>query len=337
MTGHYTQCPVNWIDIAILLVIAWHIADGVRRGFVAALVDLAAFVVSLVVALTGYVQLGEWAAARWNLPSLLARPLAFGAIWIVTGLVVSLFGRIIGAPFSMLIRATGLDAILSIVPSGLKGLIVAGVVVTVILSVPPLPEGLPGQQGFAFVRESMQDSQLATELVERTAVLDRVAREVIGEPISETLTLLTVRPENGERVPLNFRIENPPIDEPSEARMLELLNQERIRAGLPALVRDPAIDEVARAHSIDMLERGYFAHEAPDGRTPFDRMRDGNVQFTTAGENLALAPTVALAHQGLMDSPGHRANILQPAFRRVGIGAARADGRGRMFTQDFAN
>jgi uncharacterized protein YkwD len=38
-----------------------------------------------------------------------------------------------------------------------------------------------------------------------------------------------------------------------------------------------------------------------------------------------------------MDSPGHRANILQPAFRRVGIGAARADGRGRMFTQDFAN
>jgi uncharacterized protein YkwD len=119
--------------------------------------------------------------------------------------------------------------------------------------------------------------------------------------------------------------------------MLELLNQERVRAGLQPLVRDPTIDAVARAHSVDMLQRGYFAHETPDGRTPFDRMRAGNVQFSAAGENLALAPTVALAHQGLMDSPGHRANILHPAFRRVGIGAARADGRGRMFTQDFAN
>ncbi len=328
---------MNWVDIAILLVIAWHIADGVRRGFVAALVDLVAFVVSLVVALTAYVQLGDWAAVQWNLPSLLARPLAFGAIWIVSGFVVSLFGRIVGAPFSALIRATGLDAILSIVPSGLKGLIVAGVAVTVILSVPPLPDGVPGQEGFAFVREAMQESQVATDLVERTAALDRVAREVIGEPLSETLTLLTVRPETGERVALNFRIDNPPIDEPSEARMLELLNQERIRAGLPPLVRDPAMDAVARAHSIDMLQRGYFAHEDPDGRTPFDRMRQGNVQFNAAGENLALAPTVALAHQGLMDSPGHKANILHPAFKRVGIGAARADGRGRMFTQDFAN
>ncbi len=328
---------MNWVDIAIVVVIAWHIADGVRRGFVASLVDLIAFVVSLVVALTTYVQLGDWAAAQWSLPSLLARPLAFAAIWIVTGLLVSFIGRIIGAPFSVLIRATGLDTILSIIPSGLKGLIVAGVAVTIILSVPPLPEGVPGQDGFATVREAMQESQLATDLVERTAALDRVARDVIGEPLSETLTLLTVRPENGERVALSFRIDNPTIDEPSEARMFELLNQERVRAGLEPLVRDAGIDEVARAHSVDMLQQGYFAHEAPDGRTPFDRMRQAGIQFTAAGENLALAPTAALAHQGLMDSPGHRANILSPAFRRVGIGAARADGRGRMFTQDFAN
>jgi uncharacterized protein YkwD len=111
----------------------------------------------------------------------------------------------------------------------------------------------------------------------------------------------------------------------------------RTTTDIQEILGDPAIDAVARAHAVDMLQRGYFAHEAPDGRTPFDRMRLGNVQFTAAGENLALAPTVALAHQGLMDSPGHKANILHPAFRRVGIGAARADGRGRMFTQDFAN
>jgi uncharacterized protein YkwD/uncharacterized membrane protein required for colicin V production len=328
---------LNWVDIAIVLVIAWHIADGVRRGFVAALVDLIAFVLSLVVALTSYVQLGEYASIQWGLPSLLARPLAFGAIWLVTGLVVGFIGRIIGAPFAILIRGSAFDALLSVFPSGLRGLVVVGVAVTVILSVPPLPEGIPGEKEFAFVREAMQESQLVADLVERTAALDRAAREVIGEPISESLTLLTVRPEMGERVALNFRIENPAIDEAAEENMLRLLNQERARNRLQPLVRDPAIDAVARAHSVDMLRRGYFAHETPDGRTPFDRMRSGTVQFTAAGENLALAPTVALAHQGLMDSPGHRANILHPTFRRVGIGAARADGRGRMFTQDFAN
>ena len=108
-------------------------------------------------------------------------------------------------------------------------------------------------------------------------------------------------------------------------------------AGLKPLPPDPELTEVARKHSADMFARGYFAHYTPEGRDPFDRMREANVRFVTAGENLALAPTVMLAHQGLMDSPGHRANILRPEFGRVGIGAALADGRGRMFTQNFAN
>src|SRR6185503_18152883 len=65
---------------------------------------------------------------------------------------------------------------------------------------------------------------------------------------------------------------------------------------------------------------GYFAHETPEGLSPFDRMRAANVRFLVAGENLALAPTLSLAHTGLMNSPGHRANILRPQFGRVGIG-----------------
>jgi uncharacterized protein YkwD len=86
-----------------------------------------------------------------------------------------------------------------------------------------------------------------------------------------------------------------------------------------------------------MFARGYFSHHTPDGKDPFDRMREGEVRFRTAGENLALAPTLQIAHNGLMDSPGHRANILRPQFGRLGIGILDGGRYGLMVTQKFRN
>jgi uncharacterized protein YkwD len=66
-------------------------------------------------------------------------------------------------------------------------------------------------------------------------------------------------------------------------------------------------------------------------------MREDDVRFRTAGENLALAPSLQIAHTGLMNSPGHRANILRPQFGRVGIGILDGGRRGLMVTQNFRN
>jgi uncharacterized protein YkwD len=66
-------------------------------------------------------------------------------------------------------------------------------------------------------------------------------------------------------------------------------------------------------------------------------MRDSGVRFLTAGENLALAPTIEVAHTGLMNSPGHRANILRREFGRVGIGVMDGGMRGLMVSQEFRN
>jgi uncharacterized protein YkwD len=119
--------------------------------------------------------------------------------------------------------------------------------------------------------------------------------------------------------------------------MLDLVNEARAENGLPPLAPDPELTEVARRHSADMFARGYFAHDTPEGRSPFDRMKDANVRFLTAGENLALAPTVSIAHRGLMNSPGHRANILRSQFGRVGIGIMDGGMRGLMVSQEFRN
>jgi uncharacterized protein YkwD len=94
---------------------------------------------------------------------------------------------------------------------------------------------------------------------------------------------------------------------------------------------------VARQHSADMLARGYFSHYSPEGKTALDRLRAQRIAFLIAGENLALAPTVTVAHTGLMHSPGHRANILRPQFGKVGIGILDAGRHGIMVTQNFSN
>jgi uncharacterized protein YkwD len=102
-------------------------------------------------------------------------------------------------------------------------------------------------------------------------------------------------------------------------------------------VADPDLTEVARQHSTDMFRRGYFAHVTPENGTPFDRIREAKIRFLTAGENLALAPSMQIAHTGLMKSPGHRANILRPEFGRVGIGIMDGGIHGLMVTQNFRN
>jgi uncharacterized protein YkwD len=119
--------------------------------------------------------------------------------------------------------------------------------------------------------------------------------------------------------------------------MLELINEERRKEGLNELEWDPEILRVARAHSADMFARGYFSHVSPEGKTPSDRIRAGKVRFLTAGENLALGPTLSICHTGLMNSPGHRANILHRAYGRVGIGILDGGRHGLMITQNFRN
>ena len=85
-----------------------------------------------------------------------------------------------------------------------------------------------------------------------------------------------------------------------------------------------------------MFARGYFAHQTPECRIPFDRMNEGGVRFQAAGENLALAPTLRVSHNGLMNSPGHRL-YSGKRFRSRRIGILDGGVRGLMVTQNFRN
>lgn len=120
-----------------------------------------------------------------------------------------------------------------------------------------------------------------------------------------------------------------------EQEMLRLINAERAMAGEGPLKMDADLTRLARDYSADMFTRGYFSHNTPEGVDPFQRMKKASIKYRYAGENLALAPTLMRAHTGLMNSPGHRANILQKAYKKVGIGILANKKYGLMISQEF--
>lgn len=120
-----------------------------------------------------------------------------------------------------------------------------------------------------------------------------------------------------------------------EAKMVNLVNQARTEQGVKPLSVNSQLVTLARRKSQDMVAKKYFSHTSPTYGSPFDMMKNAGVKYSTAGENIAGAATTESAHQSLMNSPGHRANILNSGFNQIGIGIASGSQYGKMFTQMF--
>ena len=319
---------VNAIDLLLVVAIILSLMNGYRRGFVHGVIDLAAWVLSLIAALRYYQPVARWLGAHLDLWSeVWDQPIAFILIGVLVSVAVHLVGHALLRRLPRNIQEHSVNQILGLVPGFVNGLILAAILSALLLAI-PLSEGLS---------ERTRDSVIANRLAVYAERLEGALRPVFGEAIGRTLNLLTIRPDSDERVTLPFKVTNVRPRPDLERRMLDLVNQERVAAGLRPLAPDPELTEVARQHSTDMFARGYFAHDTPEGLSPFDRMRAADVRFLAAGENLALAPTLPVAHTGLMNSPGHRENILRPQFGRVGIGIMDGGMRGLMISQEFRN
>jgi len=133
-----------------------------------------------------------------------------------------------------------------------------------------------------------------------------------------------------------------------EAELIDLVNGERVAMGLGQLTFDPRMAEIARAHSAEMRDLHYFSHQSPTARleNPMDRYCLGmgstphivaeNIYWARGGHSFLNDVDLHQAHEDLMHSPGHRANILDPDINRIGIGIV-SDGSGAIWiTQLFA-
>lgn len=126
------------------------------------------------------------------------------------------------------------------------------------------------------------------------------------------------------------------LKEGFEYQMFDLTNATRVEKGLSALEWDNKVKNTARKHSSDMAANNYFSHTNLAGESPFDRMMNDDILFSVAGENLAYGQTSSVfAHEGLMNSLGHRENILKAEFELLGVGVAFNSDSHPYYTQKY--
>ena len=118
-----------------------------------------------------------------------------------------------------------------------------------------------------------------------------------------------------------------------EREVIRLVNAERAKYGLAALTEDAALTRTARMKSQDMRDRGYFDHNSPTYGTPFQLMKSQGITYRTAGENIAMGyRTPEAVVNAWMNSAGHRANILNASYTKIGVGYVES---GNYWTQHF--
>ncbi|MGV3706390.1 MAG: CvpA family protein [Arcticibacter sp.] len=317
---------MNYIDLILVAIVAFLIWTDYRRGFILSALMLLTWIGSLVIAFLAYAPLSSILLRLAPSLNYWADPLSFLIALIVSRLILELLSSDIVQRVPLKTHRHMLNKILGVIPGMVNALIWAALVASMFLLMP-----------LTKISTETHESKFSEVLVSKISWLQNELSPVFSEALNKIARKTTIESSNEETIKLPFTTKNNKTRPDLAAEMLVLINKERTQRGLNTLKADAELAAVALQHSGDMLARGYFSHYTPEGLSPFDRINKAKVRFITAGENLALAPNLDQAHTGLMNSPGHRANILNRGFGRVGIGILDAGIRGLMITQNFRN
>lgn len=317
---------MNYIDLILIAIVSLAVFHGWRRGFIDSFIEIVIWLGSFLSALllSGYIT--RLFHLFFNVTDLWIRPLSFILMLVFSSKIIFVLCNRLSDGVTEETHQHRANKTAGILPGFLSGILYATLLSFFLLSYP-----------VGDSTQKVEESPIATTLNKRLAGLGGQISDLFNDLGYKSGSSLTIHPEGKELVQLPFKTTDIKVRKDLEIRMLGLLNREREKEGLKLLQFDEELAEVARSHSEDMFERGYFSHYTPEGKSPFDRIRKEKISFRIAGENLALAQTLDLAHEGLMESPTHKANILHRAFGRVGIGIQDGGMYGIIVTQNFRN
>ena len=311
---------MNTVDIIlcfITLLVTW---IGYKKGAVETILDLIKWTACIGCGFVFYYYTVDFAATWYPGFTQWYFPVATAFVFIIMYLVLSMLQRWVLSRDEQNKRKSFANKISGIVPGLLMGIVISSVIGRLLT--------------FSIFDEVSKEAG-KSEITSTFSPYTEMVEEKISPLVTTYFTPKISASTTQQTTETDFKTETV-FDRPDlEYEMLLLVNEERRKYHLKPLSADEKMKAVARAHSTDMFARGYFAHTTPDGINPFQRMKKANISYRNAGENLALAKTLAEAHQGLMNSPSHRAAILNPVFGRVGIGVIDGGKNGFMISQEF--
>lgn len=315
----------NWVDLVIIITLLFFAVEAIGRPLILEILDFLSFLTAFFLSFSFFNFLARLFESQFKIPHGLSLVLGFMGVWFLSETIFYLIIRIFlpKIPKIKFLR----HKLLSIIPALLRGVIFIALTLVMMATFPIQPT----------IKKAVLDSSLGSQILKYSYALEAPVKNVFGGVTNDSLTFLTIKPKTDERVDLGFQTTKFSVDEMSEEKMITLVNKEREERGLKALIFDAKLREVARAHSKDMFLRGYFSHYSSEGETVADRVSKTGVDFLVIGENLAYAPDVSLAHKGLMNSQGHRENILSTDYGKIGIGVMDGGVYEEMFTQVFSN
>jgi uncharacterized protein YkwD len=318
---------MNYIDILLIIGLVAFGLLAYYRGFIREAVDLLILSASLGVALLLFDNLSVVLLGYISLPETFVKAGAFFFIWFVVELFLYITASFILARVPENIIDSHWNRWAGAVLGAAKSLVILSLIVLTLLLL-PLGNDIKG---------AFRGSFFANYIEKNSVGFEKMLEKTFGDTISALSRFSTVTSGSKETVELGYKVSNPSVDKVSASSMLESVNSERRKAGQKDLSLDAKLSEVAAGHAKDMFAQGYISHYSRNGESAFDRMGAAGISTFFAGENLALATTEVAAMAGLMNSAGHRANILSGDFAKIGIFVYDGGPRGKIFVQEFTD
>jgi len=319
---------LNWVDLVFIITIFYFAISN--KGFLRALIDFSGFFFSLFASYSLYSLAANFFLNSFSLPKGLASVSGFFSIWLLSEFLFFLVAFWLLKKFLKKQNSSTADTILGFLLGLAQGTVLFLFFISLVFALP-----VRGQ-----VKKDILDSKTGPFFVDLAHSFESEIKNVFGEAANETLNFLTVKPKSGTTIELGFKLTSSEIspDPSAESVMYRLVNKERQSRGINSLSFDNGLKDVAEKYAVQMLENGFFSHTSQvDGSDAGIRVKNVGISFGVLGENLAFAPDLYIAHQGLMNSQGHRENILSPEYRKVGVGVVDGGVYGKMFVQLFSD
>jgi len=323
----------NFVDIVVLFFAIFFLWQGYQYGFIAGVLNLVVTIVAIFLATFFYPQAGDYLVKSFNWGTNISAVVAFFGILIITELILGFLSNRVYSYLSPYYKKIELiskvDKFLGVFPSLVVGIFLLSLILF-------LPLILPVKDD---LKNPIQESWWGKNVLTLGFKYQPQFETLIGKlPYKNLAYLITPEPDSTDSVELNIpqKVTFAP-DPTAEESMFNLVNQERLKRGISVLTFRRELRDVGRAHCLDMFKKSYFSHYTLEGLSPFDRMDEAGITYKVAGENLAYAPSVKIAHEGLMNSKGHRENILRVEFGRLGVGVIDGGINGKMFCQEYSD